>query len=700
MRLFLSDTCYEPLFALPKKIQTKVVNFQKKFRECTTANGMHLEPIAQFNDSSMRTARIDDNYRAVIGLIDDNAYLLYVGTHENAYNWGIRKKLVWNDHTQACQLVTIQQTTEIIVKTEEKESGVSYPYANITNDKWLKIGVPEELIEQVKLITSLDDLEPLEEYLPTDAFENIYNLLDGESIDDIIAEIEDGQAKENEDQLLSNNNKRRFVELSDDDTLQRILYDKMDKWQLFLHPSQQKLVDADYKGTMKVSGGAGTGKTVAALHRLKHLSANPGAKILFTTYTRTLRENLDELVKKMDINRSHCTLNNIDQVLIETARQYKIKEGYKILDFSGDEESLKLWREVLETEVTEFDEKFLYDEYIDVIVYFGNTDVRSYMMQQRVGRTKALSRKQRIEIWNLVEKYVALKQERKVVDRLELFNETTKFLNENNIRPYTNVIADEFQDFSNPELKFLRALVAEGRNDLFLTGDPMQRIYSGRKINFGAAGINVRGVRSRRLKINYRTTEPIKKVAVSVIKGISFDDMDGGTESMNGYVSLIHGGEKPIYKMVGSASDEVSQIIEWINECVNSHIIPNDICVAAPSMGLMKDLQTYMHSNGVAYKILKGTSKQGASNGISLCTLHSLKGLEFKVVILMGINERNIPSKVAEGYPFSGMDALDKKEFLSSKRSLLYVAITRARQLVYLVGYGEPCGLLSSIIEK
>lgn len=700
MRLFLSDTCYEPLFALPKKIQTKVVNFQKKFRECTTANGMHLEPIAQFNDSSMRTARIDDNYRAVIGLIDDNAYLLYVGTHENAYNWGIRKKLVWNDHTQACQLVTIQQTTEIIVKKEDNESDVSYPYANITNDKWLKIGVPEELIAQVKLIRSLDDLEPLEEYLPTDAFENIYNLLDGESIDDIIAEIEDGQAKENEDQLLSNNNKRRFVELSDDDTLQRILDDKMDKWQLFLHPSQQKLVDADYKGTMKVSGGAGTGKTVAALHRLKHLSANPGAKILFTTYTRTLRENLDELVKKMDINRSHCTLNNIDQVLIETARQYKIKEGYKILDFSGDEESLKLWREVLETEVTEFDEKFLYDEYIDVIVYFGNTDVRSYMMQQRVGRTKALSRKQRIEIWNLVEKYVALKQERKVVDRLELFNETTKFLNENDIRPYTNVIADEFQDFSNPELKFLRALVAEGRNDLFLTGDPMQRIYSGRKINFGAAGINVRGVRSRRLKINYRTTEPIKKVAVSVIKGISFDDMDGGTESMNGYVSLIHGGEKPIYKMVGSASDEVSQIIEWINECVNSHIIPNDICVAAPSMGLMKDLQSYMHSNGVAYKILKGTSKQGASNGISLCTLHSLKGLEFKVVILMGINERNIPSKVAEGYPFSGMDALDKKEFLSSKRSLLYVAITRARQLVYLVGYGEPCGLLSSIIEK
>ena len=694
MRLFLSETCFEPLFALPKKIQTKVVNFQKKFRECTTANGMHLEPIAQFNDDSMRTARIDDNYRAVIGLIDDNAYLLFVGTHETAYNWGIRKKLVWNNHTQACQIVTIQQTTETVVNTSSSEPQEPSPFNNIPEEKMLKIGVPQELIAQVMQIKTLDDLDPLEEYLPSDAYENIFNLLDGEEIDNIIAEIEEGQAKADEDQLLSNNNRRRFVELTDDEDLQRILDNDMDKWQLFLHPSQQKLVDADYKGTMKVSGGAGTGKTVAALHRMKHLCENPNTKVLFTTYTRTLKENIDELIKKMDICRSRYTLNNIDQVLIETARQYKVKEGYKVLDYSGDEESLKLWREVLETEVTEFDEKFLYDEYIDVIVYFGNTDAKSYMMQQRVGRTKALSRKQRLEIWKLVEKYIALKQERKVVDRLELFNETTKYLNENNIRPYTNVIADEFQDFSNPELKFLRALVAEGRNDLFLTGDPMQRIYSGRKINFGAAGINVRGVRSRRLKINYRTTEPIKRAAVGVIKGITFEDMDGGTETMKGYVSLIHGGEKPTYRIVGNTTEEVSQIIEWIEECRQSGIALKDICIAAPSMGLMKELQTRLHTDGTAYKVLKGINKQGAQEGISLCTLHSMKGLEFKVVILTGVNERNIPSKGTDTYPFTGMDVIEKKEYLSAKRSLLYVAITRARQLVFMVGFGEPCGLL------
>lgn len=699
MRLFLSDTFYEAVLSLPKKIQSKVIAFQKKFRENNAANGIHLEPIAQFKDNALRSARVDDDYRAIIGVLGDDAYhLLYVGKHEDAYNWGMRKRFAWNEHTQSCQLITVTEAEEVVSKATPDSAENAF-FKDVTDEKLLAIGVPQELLGKVRAIQTLDDLDPLDDMLPNDAYENIFNLMDGESIDDIIADIESGRAKADEDELLSDNNKRRFVELTDDDELQRIIDKDMDIWQLFLHPSQRKLVNADYKGTMKVSGGAGTGKTVAALHRMKYLTSNPNANVLFTTYTRTLKENLEGLVQKMEINRSRYVLNNIDQVLIECARQYHIKDGFKILDYSGDEESLKLWREVLETEVTGFDEHFLYDEYIDVIVYFGNADARSYMMQQRVGRTKALSRKQRIEIWKLVEKYVELKQERKYVDRLELFNETTNYLNEHNVRPFTNVIADEFQDFSNPELKFLRALVAEGRNDLFLTGDPMQRIYSGRKINFSAAGINVRGVRSRRLKINYRTTEPIKRVAVSIIKGQTYDDMDGGTESTKGYVSLIHGGEKPQYVTVSNATEEVTQVAEWIEACKNAGISLKDICIAAPSMGLMKELQTRLHTDGTAYKVLKGTSKQGASDGVSLCTFHSLKGLEFKAVILMGVNERNVPSKATEAYPFNGMDALEKKEYLSSKRSLLYVAITRARGLAYMVGYGEPCGLVENLIE-
>ena len=696
MRLFLSETFFDAVFKLPKKIQDKVVAFQRKFREDNTSAGIHLEPIAQFKNSTLRTARVDDNYRVVVGVLDGENYsLLYVGDHEDAYRWGKNKRFVWNEHTQACQLITIEETQEQIVVQGHDANKVSI-FEGISEEKLLKIGVPQDIIARVRNINTLDDLDVLEPILPVDAYENIFNIMDGEDIDSIIAAIEEGQAKENEDKLLSDNNKRRFVEITDDDALQRIIDQGMDKWQIFLHPSQRKLVNAEYKGTMKVSGGAGTGKTVAALHRLKHLCENPNAKVLFTTYTKTLSINLADSIEKLAVPKNKYILNNIDRVLLDTAEKYKVKEGYKVLDYSGDEESLKLWREVLETEVTEYDEQFLYDEYIDVIVYFGNKDVKQYMMQPRVGRTKALSRKQRIEIWKLVEKYIALKKERRVVDRLELFNETTNYLNENNIHPYTNVIADEFQDFSNPELKFLRALVPEGKNDLFLTGDPIQRIYNGRKINFGAAGINVRGVRSRKLKINYRTTEPIKRVAIGVVTGIDYDDMDGGKESLNGYVSLIHDGVAPQYKIVDDANSEVQQVVEWMKECLDSDIKLSEICIAAPSMNLLKEMQSRLHHDGTDYRILKGTQKQGCSDGVDLCTFHSLKGLEYRVIILMGVNERNIPSRATDGYPFSGMDKVTQKEYLSSKRSLLYVAITRARQLVYMVGFGEPCGLLES----
>lgn len=694
MRLFLSETFFDAVFKLPKKTQDKVVTFQKKFRENPASPGIHLEPISQFKNSTMRTARVDDNYRVVVGVLDGNTYsLLYVADHEEAYRWGMSKRFVWNEHTQACQLITVEEKEAEYTPSSQTVEENSF-FTGVPEEKLLKIGVPKEAIGRVLSIKSLDDLDLLESILPIDAYENLFNIMDGVNIDDIITSIEEGQVKENEDKLLSDNNKRRFVELTDDDELQRIIEQGMDKWQIFLHPSQRKLVDAEYKGTMKVSGGAGTGKTIAAIHRLKYLCQKPDAHVLFTTYTKTLSLNLADSIEKLNVPSNKYSLSNIDRVLLEVAQTYKVKEGYKVLDYSGDEESLKLWREVLETEVTEFNEQFLYDEYIDVIVYYGNKDVKEYMMQPRIGRTKALNRKQRIDIWKLVEKYVALKQERRVVDRLELFNDTTNYLNENNIHPYTNVIADEFQDFSNPELKFLRALVAEGCNDLFMVGDPIQRIYTGRKMNFGAAGINVRGIRSKKLKINYRTTEPIKRVAVGVIKGFDYDDLDGGKESMKGYVSLIHDGIAPLYKIVDDANAEVEQVIEWLKECLDNGIKLSEICIAAPSMQLLKGIQTRLHRDGTEYRVLKGSQKQGSSNGVDLCTFHSLKGLEYRVIILTDVNERNLPSKATEGYPFSGMDNAAQKEFLSAKRSLLYVAITRARQLVYMVGFGEPTGLL------
>ena len=396
----------------------------------------------------------------------------------------------------------------------------------------------------------------------------------------------------------------------------------------------------------------------------------------------------------MDLPKQRFELINIDKVLLNIARKYNIlPEGFDVLDYSGNDRSLALWRDVIDSEVSEFDENFLYDEYIDVIVYNDNKTVKDYLIQARTGRTKSLSRRQRIEVWKLKEIYEERKLQRHAVDRLELFNKAAAFLKENAIHPYTNVIADEFQDFSNPELRFLRALVAEGPNDLFLTGDPFQRIYSGRKINFSSAGINVKGKRSRKLKVNYRTTEEIKRMAVSVIKDVKYDDLDGGEENNKGYISLVHG-ERPEYHIYADSADEVAAVRKFIDDCVEGGIELRDICVAASTRQLYKDVLDDLHRNNYKYKEYKNRTTTGSEDGISFCTFHSLKGREYKIVVLVGVTERSMPSVKTSDFPFSNMDAAEVKEYLANVRSLLYVAITRARQMVLITGYGTATGLL------
>lgn len=708
MRLFLSDSFFDKFTDLARNVQQDVRDFQRKFRDNSQSAAIHLEPITQFKDSSLRTARVGRGYRAVLGALgNDNFVLLYVDKHDDAYRWAQNKKFKWNEHTQSCQIIPVATESPVT------ESGVEYLQAGATqkaaptvqattaimdsfsDEQLLNIGVPEELITLTRSIHDLDDLDRAESSLPQDAYENIFALLDGDSIDEIIAEIEAGKAKEGQDSLLSNNNKRRYIEITDDELLAKMMEEGTEKWQLFLHPSQSKLVDSNYRGTVKVSGSAGTGKTIAAIHRLKRLAQIEDSNILFTTYTKTLVQNISGLIDKMGIDKRRYQLNNIDKVLYEVVRENNILPlGFSLPDYeNGEEKALSLWREVIDSELSEFEEEFLYSEYIDVIIYNNNKDQRDYLLQSRVGRAKALSRKQRAEIWKLKEKYEQLKKQRNIVDRLELFNIAATFLNEHDLHPYTHVICDEFQDFSNPELRFLRSLVKEGPNDLFLVGDPFQRVYNGRRINFGAAGINVRGKRSMKLKVNYRTTEEIKRMAVAVLKGERYDDLDGGEENNKGYVSLVHG-EKPVYKTFGNSADEMKYVVEQIQTLAEANISLNDICVAAPSKSLYKEVVDVLHRQQYAYKEISGGRMNGSKEGVSFCTFHSLKGLEFRFVILVGVNERSMPSRVVENRKFAAMDAAERKEYLAHVRSLLYVAITRARQMVFISGCGEATGLL------
>lgn len=688
MKLFIHDKCMEQLFELPKSTQKKVLEFQRKFRENSKSSAINFEAIATFKDQQLRTARIDDKYRAIVKapVTGDNYYLLWVDNHDEAMDWAKNKVFHWNDNTDTAQIFTAPEAKIANTATEEI-SKAPHLFDDYTEEQLLHIGVPSQTVSLVRSLKDLNELGESEKYIPTDAFENLFYLTEGLNIELLIAEINEGKSKatELEAKVNSINNKRSFVEV-DDDLMSEIINGDLSKWQIYLHPSQRKLVEPDFKGSVRVTGGAGTGKTVVALHRLKKLTSilldGDDRKIVFTTFTNALTQNLTVLADKLNIDKSKIVITNIDTLVRDLAKEYNlVDKNVRILDFYNSKSSYELWDDFLEQNLTEFDTFFLTAEYQSVILFNDIQNLEEYLKVSRIGRGKPISRKVKMEIWELVEKYNSKKKEENYIDRAELFNLVTNHLKSLPLRPFKNVIADEVQDLSNVELRFLRALVEEKVNDLFLVGDPYQKIYA-RKINFTAAGISIRGNRSKQLKINYRTSEEIKRLAVTAVQGIKYDDFDGETEKLNGYLSLFHG-EQPTYEVFKTKSDELNAIINHISELKEKGFKMNDIALAFRTKEALKEVKTALHKSKIPFT---DNATVGISNsGVILSTFHGLKGLEFKAVMLCDVNNRTVPLMI---HKMDTMEQQEKEDYLNSEKSLLYVAITRAISVLKITGTG------------
>lgn len=687
MKLYLGDKCWDKLFELPKNVQLRVRDFQRKFKENPFSPAINLEKIASFEDDSLRTARIDDTYRAIIGVASGDTYcLLYIDHHDEAMRWAQHKRFAWNSYTNSFQVTSI--TMEEVVEQRGKERDDTV-FAKYSDEQLLRIGVPEHQLPLVRSIKDMDDLEKAESSLSGDVFEYLFYLMDdGTDINNIITEVEAGKEQDGDSTI---NNKRNFIEITDDEELERVIAEGTEKWQIFLHPSQRLLVEKSYSGSLKVTGGGGTGKTVAAIHRLKKLTEKGSMKsVLYTTFTRTLIKNISSRVRSMGIKSENCVIETIDKLALDMAKSYGlIPQTATVLDYGpSSRTSEEIWDGIVTDNLSQFDTRFLKREYLDVIVYNNNKTIDDYYRQSRTGRTQPVNRKQRTEIWNLVEQYVARKKESQLYDRNEIFNLIANHLNENGIHPFKHVIADEIQDFSNPELRFLRALVEEGPDDLFLVGDPYQRIYNNRKIAFSQVGINVRGKRSKRLRVNYRTTEEIKRAATNVVNGCAFDDFDGSPESLAGYVSLMHG-DRPEYKIYDNRNEEIAAIIDFIRMCRENGIEYKDIVVASYIKDSIKPVQDALHRNNIPYKNLMNEGT-GNDNGVNLSSFHNMKGLEFKVVILSDVNKKTFPYLP---YGFEFLDEIEKKNHLMNQKALMYVAITRAMQKVLITGSGIKADL-------
>lgn len=688
MNLYISDKVLERMIDLPKETSKKIIEFQKKFRTNSRTEAIDLESIHEFKDKKLRTARIDQKYRAVIAVSEtgENYYLLWVDNHDEAVKWGRDKFFEWNNVTGAPQIFTVPEVQAKEARPQiEGTKGTKGLYSGYTDKQLKQIGVPSPLMHLVRSIQDLDDLGALEKDFPVDCFENLFMLADGVDIESVIDEVKHGkEVKEGE--TLSDNQKRFFVEASDE-ILKDAINGDFEKWQVFLHPSQRRLVDQSFRGTMRVTGGAGTGKTVVALHRLKHLSekykGGKSRRILFTTFTNALTQHLENLAKRIGVDMSKVLLTNIDSIARELALTYGLTTARtRIMDVGAMDRSIDAWKHALMGTVSTFDAPFMQKEYQEVILYHNIGSRTDYLITARTGRSQALSRVERNKVWDLVEGYEAYKKKKGLVDRGELFNRVRNHLVSTGVKPFEHIVADELQDLSNIELRFLRSLAEAGPDDLFLVGDPYQKIYV-RKISFSKAGISVTGTRSRQLKINYRTSEEIRRAAVTTVKDIPFDDFDGTQESLNGYMSLFHG-EKPTYKVYSRKSDEVEAVLKDISAIHDSGIPYKAMTVGVRVRASINSFRDALHKQGIPYyDNIDGKHKD--ITGVRLSTLHGLKGLEFKAVFLVDVHKGNCPLIIQD---FESLGELERREHLESERSLMYVAMSRAVSRLTISGTG------------
>lgn len=697
MKLFYYDKFLESYANLPKQTQKKVMDFVQKFKLDTKSPSIHLEPIITFRDPQLRTARIDQKYRAILHVSTTNEiyHLLWVDNHDEAMKWASNKIFEWNQNTQAYQVYEYRESESGAVFKETTAEKRKF-CENFKDEDLLKIGVPYPLLTSVKLIDNYDNLELFENYLPREAFENLYYLLDGTKIEDIVLEIEEGTVSSTDfhSQLSSANNLRNFFEVKDDSDIAELLSGDLSKWKIFLHPSQRILSKKTFYGSFKATGAAGTGKTVLALHRLKYLSGKitKTKSILFTTFTKSLINNLKDSIGGLNIDLNKIVLTNIHNFIVEKAKVEKLIEvDARIIEFMNRDQKLEIWRDTIEQRLSEFDSEFLMHEFEQVILFNDIKNLDQYLRVPRIGMDSPIGRKDRLKVWELITAFMRNKSARKIYYLDEVTNLLTNYFRSVSLKPFEHIIADEIQDFSDVELRLLRSMVAEKENDLFLVGDPLQKIYN-RDLNFSRAGINIRGAKSKRLKVNYRTTEEIKRSAVTVIEAIFFDNFDGEEESKSGYISILHG-QNPNYELFTTSEKMNEYVFKKITSIqAEAGFEFNEFCIASRTKNSLSQIRKYLHSNNTPYYDLFNAT--GNKKGVTLSTFHNMKGLEYKVVILYDVSDNTVPN-IFNG--FDGISESEKISYLKSERALLYVAMTRAIGELCIVGVGNKCKLLKNL---
>jgi superfamily I DNA/RNA helicase len=716
-RVVMSDVFARSYSELDGQVKHRVLDFVVKLQERPDTPGLNIKTPEGVADRRIKTARVSDFWRAVlIELPDSRGHVLVaVKPHDKAYEFAERVQVGVNEVTGALEVIDHAALRSAVEQAapDGAEATATPVLEGVRARDLARFGVAEHIAEKLVTITDEEQVLALAGALPAVQGDAVLDLAAGRSAEDVWADLVAEEARDVdtadvETALDRPVSRLTFTDGHDADELRAVLEGDFQAWRVWLHPLQRRLAYHDgWRGPFRVTGGAGTGKTVTAIHRARHLAgrlagAEPEAKVLLTTFTRnlarTIRTQLTELAGQEILTR-------VDVVHIDALVQRLLGAGSTeaprpSLRGDGDDVIKNLWETARAAATGDWDIEFLHGEWVEVVLAQGIEDRAGYLHASRSGRGKRLSRPHRGELWGVFERFTQLLS----AQNLMTFTQAAAAAASTAARladgpdsqepggsrlpRYPHAVIDEAQDLHPAHWRLLRALVPAGKDDLFIAGDAHQRIY-GRPVVLSRLGIETRG-RSRRLTVNYRTSREILRWSLRVARGEAVDDLEGEPDTLDGARSEFSGPE-PETQPCESPAREKASLAERLRAWHADGIPYSQIAVVARAHTYVAELGEALAADDVPAAIVAGRTEESTlGEAVRVMTMHRAKGLEFRAIAIVGAGSAEIPPPGLRRLPDEEREPAWRRE-----RSLLYVSGSRARERLYLSWVGKPSELLS-----
>ncbi|GLW07471.1 DNA helicase [Microtetraspora sp. NBRC 13810] len=688
-RLAISPAFPAELRALAEPVRRDVVVAVRRFLHQVPA-APHPERVRNARDGRVATLRLTDRHRGVVLRQRDVYWLLTVLPDGDAWAYAQRFGFGVNPEIGVIEMWDAEalERVEPALRRSAESSPVRL-FADICDNDLASVGIDARLLPYLRLITTEAVLEALEPLLPPTQYAPLAELARGASLAaawralgeyrTAVTGPEPIDADDIAAALLRSPDRAVFV--TDKEQLDWVV--GAPSWCVFLHPPQHRLARTPhYDRPVLVTGGAGTGKTFVALHRAAHLAAYGRGTVLLVTFSQGLSNDLSAKLDVLipdEVLRKRVEVGNVDRIAHRLVTEAEGRQPTLV----GAAELATLWQEAVSGHSSErHSTAFLLREWEQVVLAQNLTTLEEYLAADRPGRSVDLDDDERTAVWEAIGLVTERLRESGRRTLLQLAAEASTLLGQTTgdlleeqgpaREPYRHIIVDEAQDLHPAQWRLLRAAVPVALDDLFVVGDPHQRIFDTR-VSLGSVGIDAAHCR---LDVSYRLPQEILTWGVRLRGGGPADGLVEGAQQLVGFRSGEHG-PRPVVLGYDSPEAELSGLVARVGEWLADGVPAAEVGVAARPPEMVREARTALREAG---------------HDVRVTTLHGMKGLEFRRVAVIGVTDGIVPAP--EALTPAGEDPAARAHDLQRERGLLYVACTRASEMLYVSHSGRASPFL------